>query len=74
MAIWDNRSAYRESSVGRKFCTISSSYNVPLPNFSDAATYDLGDDVRTGTRSVSIGEKPYFDPNSKSRREALEGQ
>ncbi|KAI1469656.1 taurine catabolism dioxygenase [Daldinia caldariorum] len=26
---------------------------------------------RQGNRVVSIGEKPYFDPNSKSRREAL---
>ncbi|KAJ7140053.1 hypothetical protein C8R43DRAFT_602220 [Mycena crocata] len=27
--------------------------------------------VREGNRVVSIGEKPYFDPNSKSRRQAL---
>jgi alpha-ketoglutarate-dependent taurine dioxygenase len=36
------------------------------------ATFDyegLGD--RTGQRAVSLGEKPYLDPNSKSRREAL---
>ncbi|KAI1082720.1 taurine catabolism dioxygenase [Whalleya microplaca] len=26
---------------------------------------------RRGNRVVSLGEKPYFDPNSKSRREAL---
>lgn len=31
---------------------------------------DLG--PRTGQRAVSIGEKPYFDPNSTGRREALE--
>ncbi|EED82686.1 predicted protein [Postia placenta Mad-698-R] len=29
------------------------------------------DDHREGDRVVSLGEKPYFDPNSKSRREAL---
>jgi hypothetical protein len=40
----------------------------------DAATYDLGDDVRIGTRSVSVGEKPYFDPQSKSRREDLDSR
>lgn len=37
-----------------------------------AATFDcegLGD--RFGNRAVGIGEKPYLDPNSKSRREAL---
>lgn len=26
---------------------------------------------RFGNRAVGIGSKPYFDPNSKSRREAL---
>lgn len=26
---------------------------------------------RQGNRVVSLGEKPYFDPNSVSRREAL---
>lgn len=36
------------------------------------ATYDLNEnDVRIGNRAVSIGEVPYLDPNSKSRREAL---
>lgn len=36
------------------------------------ATYDYqGLGSRTGQRAVSLGEKPYFDPNSKSRREAL---
>lgn len=40
-----------------------------------AATFDyegLGD--RFGNRVVGIGEKPFFDPNSVSRREALAGQ
>jgi hypothetical protein len=27
--------------------------------------------LRRGERSVGIGEKPYFDPNSTSRLEAL---
>ncbi|KAK4503110.1 hypothetical protein PRZ48_006537 [Zasmidium cellare] len=39
------------------------------------ATFDfdgLGD--RAGNRAVGIGERPYFDSSSKSRREALEGQ
>jgi hypothetical protein len=31
------------------------------------------DGKRQGNRVVSIGEKPYFDPNSVSRREALFG-
>ncbi|WVQ81151.1 hypothetical protein IAT38_003273 [Cryptococcus sp. DSM 104549] len=36
-----------------------------------AATRDLDEKKRVGTRSVSIGERPYFDPKSISRREAL---
>ena len=36
------------------------------------ATYDYeGLGSRTGQRVVSLGEKPYFDPKSKSRRDAL---
>lgn len=31
--------------------------------------HDLGD--RFGNRAVGIGERPYFDPQSKSRREDL---
>ena len=37
------------------------------------ATFDfegLGD--RAGNRAVSVGEKPFFDPGSTGRREALE--
>ncbi|PCH38832.1 taurine catabolism dioxygenase [Wolfiporia cocos MD-104 SS10] len=34
-------------------------------------TRDYGDELRQGDRVVSLGEKPYFDPASKSRREAL---
>jgi hypothetical protein len=36
------------------------------------ATFDYeGLGERFGNRTVGIGEKPYFDPNSKSRRQAL---
>ncbi|KAF2865943.1 TfdA family taurine dioxygenase [Massariosphaeria phaeospora] len=36
------------------------------------ATFDLeGQGERFGVRAVGIGERPYFDPESKSRREAL---
>jgi alpha-ketoglutarate-dependent taurine dioxygenase len=43
-------------------------------NFHNATfDYDgLGD--RFGHRAVGIGEKPFYDPNSKSRREALEAE
>ncbi|KAJ5746121.1 Taurine catabolism dioxygenase TauD/TfdA [Penicillium odoratum] len=37
-----------------------------------AATWDYEDlGPRTGHRAVGLGERPYFDPNSVSRREAL---
>jgi len=36
-----------------------------------SATYDYAKQLRVGDRVVSIGEKPYFDPNGKERREAL---
>jgi len=36
------------------------------------ATFDYaGLGARTGQRAVSLGERPYFDPESRSRREAL---
>lgn len=36
------------------------------------ATYDYeGLGARAGQRAVGLGEKPYLDPNSRSRREAL---
>lgn len=36
------------------------------------ATFDYDDEgERFGNRAVGIGERPYFDPNSKSRRAAL---
>lgn len=36
------------------------------------ATIDVDSaEVRDGTRSVSLGERPYFDPKSKSRRADL---
>jgi alpha-ketoglutarate-dependent taurine dioxygenase len=37
------------------------------------ATNDY-DGKRQGNRVVSLGEKPYFDPSSRSRREALRAE
>ena len=43
-------------------------------NVYHAATPDYeGLGERLGHRAVGLGEKPYLDPNSKSRRETLEG-
>ncbi|KAH8599164.1 putative alpha-ketoglutarate-dependent taurine dioxygenase [Bisporella sp. PMI_857] len=41
-------------------------YHAATPDYLDQG---LGD--RTGQRAVSLGEKPYFDPQSTGRREAL---
>jgi len=37
-----------------------------------SATFDYGDNVRIGDRVVALGEAPYYDPASKSRRAVLE--
>lgn len=62
IAIWDNRSTYH-------------SVRLSLPESQHElifqATNDYEKQLRTGDRVVSIGEKPYFDPNGKDRREAL---
>ncbi|KAI9333224.1 alpha-ketoglutarate-dependent sulfonate dioxygenase, partial [Zopfochytrium polystomum] len=36
-----------------------------------SATSDYGEELRVGDRVVSLGERPYFDPASKSHREDL---
>lgn len=36
-----------------------------------SAIYDVGNQARAGDRACSVGEAPYFDPSSSSRREAL---
>ncbi|ORY73450.1 hypothetical protein BCR35DRAFT_344434 [Leucosporidium creatinivorum] len=36
-----------------------------------SATFDYEEETRIGNRVVSLGEKPFFDASSKSRREAL---
>ncbi|TVY85982.1 putative alpha-ketoglutarate-dependent sulfonate dioxygenase, partial [Lachnellula willkommii] len=44
-------------------------YHVATPDYLDQ---ELGE--RTGQRAVSLGERPYFDPRSTGRREALAGE
>ncbi|KAI0892163.1 TauD-domain-containing protein [Annulohypoxylon nitens] len=41
-------------------------YHAATPDY-----VNLGLGERSGSRAVSLGEKPYFDPGSRSRREAL---
>lgn len=36
--------------------------------------FDFGKAKRVGDRCVSIGERPFYDPSSRSRAEALEGE
>lgn len=57
-ALWDNR-------VSQHFA---------VWDYADASTAEGIEDpsiARHGTRVTSLGEKPYFDPESKSQREAL---
>jgi hypothetical protein len=58
LAIWDNRSTFRE-------------FDTMAGADADAATHDIDSGLREGTRSVSLGERPYLDPKSKSRRADL---
>ncbi|KAH8648509.1 hypothetical protein BX600DRAFT_502910 [Xylariales sp. PMI_506] len=43
-------------------------YHAATPDYLNASA-DLGE--RSGSRAVSLGERPYFDPQSVSRREGL---
>ena len=42
-------------------------YHAATPDY----LFEEGFGERKGSRAVSLGEKPYFDPESLSRREAL---
>lgn len=45
---------------------------LPVSSRSHTVTVDYeGLNVRNGNRTVSLGERPYIDPKSKGRREAL---
>ena len=58
----------------RPLCTKLTEYAAIWDNRSvfHSATFDYqGQGDRFGNRAVGIGERPYFDPQSKSRREAL---
>ena len=56
--------------LGRAAC-VRRSCRSPL-TLPDCATFDYADGTkRAGDRAVGIGEKPFFNPKSLSRREAL---
>lgn len=64
-------------STGSKSCP-SVDHHSPTPAIWDnrsafhSATFDYDDlGERFGNRAVGIGEVPYFDPESRSRTEAL---
>jgi hypothetical protein len=42
-------------------------YHAATPDY----VFEEGLGERKGSRAVSLGERPYFDPASSSRREAL---
>jgi hypothetical protein len=45
--------------------------SIAVRNTYSTDRFDYDDASRQGNRVVSLGEKPFFDPNSLSRREAL---
>ena len=45
-------------------------YHAATPDY----VFEDGLGERKGSRAVSLGEKPYFDPASSSRREALRAE
>jgi len=45
-------------------------YHAATPDY----VFEHGLGERAGSRAVSLGEKPYFDPQSTSRREALKAE
>ncbi|KAK0617509.1 hypothetical protein B0T14DRAFT_605558 [Immersiella caudata] len=45
-------------------------YHAATPDY----VFEDGLGERKGSRAVSLGEKPYFDPKSSSRREALQAE
>lgn len=58
VTIWDNRSVFHTATYYSNYCFRSDFRN----------DYE---GLRIGDRVVSVGEHPYFDASSKSRREAL---
>lgn len=55
------------------FTLLLSKSNFPIISRHSMLIKDTSDYIgkRQGNRVVSLGERPYFDPASKSRREAL---
>jgi hypothetical protein len=51
--------------------TLSAGMERIKTDFGILFSNDYGNESRQGNRVVGIGEVPYFDPKSRSRREAL---
>jgi len=66
LAIWDNRSTIHTD----KFPL---SHEIFVSCFADVLvrTIDFEDQARVGDRVVGCGEKPFYTPSGKDRREAL---
>ncbi|KAG4258983.1 TfdA family Taurine catabolism dioxygenase TauD [Fusarium proliferatum] len=65
LAIWDNRSVFH-TATKYVYCNYLASEPSMLINASNDYV-----GKRQGNRVVSLGEKPFYDPASQSRREAL---
>lgn len=64
IAIWDNRCTWHS---GMSF-SLSTRFNT-----DDIALFDYNEE-RAGDRASSIGEKPYLDPHSQYKSEALKAE
>jgi len=81
LAIWDNVRPTHSPPYSRlgDEADLSPSIVISLSLKSQrstlhSATNDYGSATREGDRVVSVGERPYYDPNSVSREAALRGK
>jgi alpha-ketoglutarate-dependent taurine dioxygenase len=76
-ALWDNRSVIYLYNASRLSLLLSENSQTDLTVIHDSitihnASWDYeGNQPRHGTRVTSLAEKPFFDPNAPTRRQAL---
>lgn len=70
VAIWENRSTYHTATCPSPLLPLSLSLSEDEADGTMTAD-DYEKLKRVGDRAVSIGEKPYFSEEGRSRREAL---
>lgn len=77
LAIWDNRSTnVRQLKTKGDHISWYKMLRILLVClnpyfFQHSGIFDFGNAKRSGDRCCSLGEKPYYNPDSKSRKEDL---